>query len=103
MAYVLSVSVLMKSCRAYEYDGVIDPESMMTWEITWRGSCNVDFTCVNYQNPDTKQVVEAIFFYTGNQRMLLIAYRYDFLGQTYIIMLDEFGNYIQKFPPKTDV
>ena len=96
----------MKSCNAYEYEGVVDPEAMMSWEITQRGACNGDYWCVDYQNPDTKaeiQTVQAIFVYAGNQRMLLLMYRYEYLGQTYIIRITEKGNYIQVIPPKTDV
>ena len=106
MFYVAFLFMLAKAAGAYEYDGVVDPNTMMNWEIAQRGPCNGDYWCVDYQNPDKKaeiQTVQAILIYAGNQQMLLIMYRYEFLGQNYIIRLNKAGNYIQVYPPLTDV
>ena len=100
--FILSVIVLVAfnaNAKSVKYEGVLSPETFIKWNfkvigLDQRGLVHIDFT-----SPEGEiKVVQTIF-----QKNLLIAYRYKFHGEMYVIVFDPAWGYKQVYPKKIDV
>lgn len=106
IAYLFMLTVIVKSCHGYTYDGEFDPQEFFSWTLYEEPiTVNVLMKEAIFLNPNPDaeiKVVNVLLLFLSADKVRIIAYSYEHKGVRFIFEYIE-DNYVQTVPIRSDI